>query len=492
MKYLLVTLVLFSEFITPASSQNWTQISSGTSHNLYSNWWDANNPDFGVLVGFYWLGFDRIPVVGITNDGGSNWDYPPPIGNGSYYGGQVSYFTSGSTGYVAGQGLQKTFDGGSSWTSKIDAANGSFYDMVHITPSKGYLVGTDFIEGLLFTTTNGWNTWAVHTISTIVTEIRCIQRPSSTAMYAGANDYGSGNNTIFKSTDDGNTWSELNFTEDVYTLAFTSSTNGYAGTTTGIWRTTDGGSNWSLIKNTSAAVNNIELKNNEGFAVCNDGRIYKSTDNGVTWADMGQPAGNKILNDVFIVSATLAYAVGNNGTLLKYSTVLPVEIAEFKADLRENKAFLNWQTLSEKNNSGFTIQKSIDTENWKDIGFIKGAGISSEKLNYQYNDEFLFSGPNYYRLVQNDFDGHQQISTIKSVNFESKINKLDFYPNPVHDFSVVKQLNDESKIKLFDVAGRELTSFLVRSGNICDFTSLPNGIYFLHLDNNKTCTIIKN
>ena len=260
MKYLLVTLVLFSEFITPASSQNWTQISSGTSHNLYSNWWDANNPDFGVLVGFYWLGFDRIPVVGITNDGGSNWDYPPPIGNGSYYGGQVSYFTSGSTGYVAGQGLQKTFDGGSSWTSKIDAANGSFYDMVHITPSKGYLVGTDFIEGLLFTTTNGWNTWAVHTISTIVTEIRCIQRPSSTAMYAGANDYGSGNNTIFKSTDDGNTWSELNFTEDVYTLAFTSSTNGYAGTTTGIWRTTDGGSNWSLIKNTSAAVNNIELK----------------------------------------------------------------------------------------------------------------------------------------------------------------------------------------------------------------------------------------
>ncbi|MEM6698891.1 MAG: hypothetical protein AAF599_10875, partial [Bacteroidota bacterium] len=55
------------------------------------------------------------------------------------------------------------------------------------------------------------------------------------------------------------------------------------------------------------------------------------------------------------------------------SPVLPIELSFFKAYKKKETVVLQWQTLSELNNSHFELERSKDAKNWKIIGEVKGA-----------------------------------------------------------------------------------------------------------------------
>ena len=125
----------------------------------------------------------------------------------------------------------------------------------------------------------------------------------------GANSYGTGIHTFSKSTDDGATWTQTSFTENIFTLCFISTEAGFAGTDAGIFKTTNGGNNWTSVLTTSSAVNSIDIKNGFGFAVCYDGSIYQTTDNGDNWISVISPVqGTKVLTAVSVVSPQCAFA----------------------------------------------------------------------------------------------------------------------------------------------------------------------------------------
>ncbi len=126
------------------------------------------------------------------------------------------------------------------------------------------------------------------------------------------------------------------------------------------------------------------------------------------------------------VSKDLVIAAG-------YGPQLPVELVEFSARPINNEFIrLNWQTVSELNNKGFYIERSLDAVNWERIDWVDGYNNSNKIQNYEFDDygvnpEILY----YYRLYQLDYSQKYKISTIVSAKingFDVKISNV--FPNP--------------------------------------------------------------
>src|SRR4029078_10536313 len=98
------------------------------------------------------------------------------------------------------------------------------------------------------------------------------------------------------------------------------------------------------------------------------------------------------------------------------STPLPVIYLYWRASKQDDNAKLEWATTMEQNNKGFDVQRSMDGDSWNTLTFVPGAGNSQTPQYYSYLDQHLQPGIYYYRLVQQDLDGHTSISKVLEVD----------------------------------------------------------------------------
>lgn len=123
---------------------------------------------------------------------------------------------------------------------------------------------------------------------------------------------------------------------------------------------------------------------------------------------------------VFIICITGNGNAGNFGPYTLTDSLygaLPITFISFNGRLNNGEADLNWSTANEINNKGFKVQKSMDGQTFTDIGFVQGAGNSSNINNYGFSDAKLLSGSNYYRIKQIDFDGKFNYSSAIKLNY---------------------------------------------------------------------------
>ncbi|HLP18853.1 MAG TPA: T9SS type A sorting domain-containing protein, partial [Chitinophagales bacterium] len=116
------------------------------------------------------------------------------------------------------------------------------------------------------------------------------------------------------------------------------------------------------------------------------------------------------------------------------SQPLPVEMIYLQADA-VNNAFIRvtWATAIEINNDGFEVERSVDGQNWTQIGYVDGHDNSTVQNNYSFDD--MNVSPNvvyYYRLRQVDNDGAFEYTDIVSARLTGEISfsVAEFVPNP--------------------------------------------------------------
>ncbi len=94
------------------------------------------------------------------------------------------------------------------------------------------------------------------------------------------------------------------------------------------------------------------------------------------------------------------------------TSVLPVTITYFNINTQNDKPLINWTTQNEINSDHFSIRKSTNGRDFKEIGKLKAAGNSSIEKNYSFSDEKILETSKYvyYALAIVDLDGKTQLS----------------------------------------------------------------------------------
>jgi plastocyanin len=131
------------------------------------------------------------------------------------------------------------------------------------------------------------------------------------------------------------------------------------------------------------------------------------------------------------------------------------------ADDEEAKALLNWKTGSSKDLAYFSVQRSTDGENFKEIGRLSPNQLSQ----YKFTDNDNISGKYvYYQVDMIDTRGYHQLSEIQMFTRKSKAAKLitSFSPNPIsRPGHLMLQFNADNDgkmlVQLYNQAGVFLT-----------------------------------
>ncbi|MEJ2614747.1 MAG: T9SS type A sorting domain-containing protein, partial [Ignavibacteriaceae bacterium] len=175
------------------------------------------------------------------------------------------------------------------------------------------------------------------------------------------------------------------------------------------------------------------------------------------------------------------------------TTPLPVELTSFTASSVNGKMVIEWQTATEINNAGFSIERSLDNQKFSEVAFIKGKGTSTEKSLYRYIDNSASSGKYYYRLKQIDFDGTYSYSKTVEVDLGLPKNyALDQnYPNPFNPTTTIRfatPTNAKVSIKLYNTLGQEVKNLFTKEVGAgvhetqFDASNLSSGIYFYRIE----------
>ncbi|PSQ79489.1 MAG: hypothetical protein BRD41_07245 [Bacteroidetes bacterium QS_1_63_11] len=181
--------------------------------------------------------------------------------------------------------------------------------------------------------------------------------------------------------------------------------------------------------------------------------------------------------------------------LVSESPPLPVEFAGFDAVQNDNAVELTWQTASETNNAGFTVQRETES-GWQSLGFVesKVSGGTTTETSYRYTvDQELDPGTHRFRLQQKDLDGSTSLSGVETVDvgLDEAVRLSAPAPNPTTGSATlefgVKEAT-EVTVSVYNVLGQRVQTLYqgtpqadqVRDVTV-DASALSSGVYFIRL-----------
>lgn len=181
--------------------------------------------------------------------------------------------------------------------------------------------------------------------------------------------------------------------------------------------------------------------------------------------------------------ATQIFATSNACLEGISAAALPVAYEQFTATALDKTTLLEWKTQAETENSGFHIMRSQDGDDYEKIDFVPG---SNSAAAYDFVDLHPFSGLNYYRLMQEDYDGTTTLSEVRTVLFNTVSNEIGIYPNPATDLINVTGLppSESNELNLYDVQGRQVASSTGTAQ--LKVGTLANGTYLLEMISGTT------
>lgn len=181
---------------------------------------------------------------------------------------------------------------------------------------------------------------------------------------------------------------------------------------------------------------------------------------------------------------------------------LPVELSRFEVQpAGAQAATLTWSTLSETGNAGFRVQHRLAGESspsgasasWTTLGFVDGAGTTTEAQSYRFDATDLEPGTHSFRLEKIDADGTPSLSPERTARIST--NGPLFLsapaPHPVQDrssFAFVVEEGGPATVTLYNLLGQRVATLHdgpVTAGErvslTVDAVRLGAGTYFVRL-----------
>lgn len=230
--------------------------------------------------------------------------------------------------------------------------------------------------------------------------------------------------------------------------------------------------------------------------------------NGNKWINAGSGLPQLLVHDNGYLSTTdVIPFISMSETYITYGSLkdanpLPVSLLYLSAQCLSNTIEIIWKTVSETNNVGFIIEKSIDDNIFSEIGFVPGAGNNSGFLTYTFIDDNPVGGYNYFRLKQIDDDGtytYSKIVTASCLIDDFSYPIISIYPNPTKDNIHIIGSNlagDNISIEVYNVINELIlsTTEYISLGNmnvIINMTGLAPAMYIVKITSIDYQKIIK-
>jgi photosystem II stability/assembly factor-like uncharacterized protein len=250
-----------------------------------------------------------------TEDGGQTWTQKA-ITNVSQANMEVELIDAQTLFVITFSGIYKSTNGGTSWNEIYPNLASSFLKDVEFTTST---VGFLATLGSIAKTTDGGATWTDIASTVMTNGWRQLEFPSSDIGYA------IGKNGMIKTTNGGDTWNTLAIPMAEPSFIYFKDNNvGWIGSSMSgndtILSTIDGGTTWNVKTQTS--LNTIMticfVDGQTGYAGMSGGGVKATSNSGTTWSSVSSPAGNTTINRFCFRNASLGWAVGDNGLIMKY------------------------------------------------------------------------------------------------------------------------------------------------------------------------------
>ena len=204
------------------------------------------------------------------------------------------------------------------------------------------------------------------------------------------------------------------------------------------------------------------------------------------WENMGGQLNDQSVRSIVKATHFSPFTFGS----IAGTNSLPVDYLSFTGSSYTQGNLLKWITAVEYENDYFNIEKSNDTKQWIKIGQISGNGNSNIILEYQFWDVHVSSGITYYRLQQVDHNGTFAYSDVISVvKSTSKMSQVKVFPNPTIfnlPLSISLPFGGEAELQLINTHGiliwnNKLSALPGQNIIYSDLSTLPKGVYFLHI-----------
>lgn len=251
-----------------------------------------------------------------SSDEGKTWQecstpvspYGPVVKHGA------DYFTA-----LGNSGIAKSTDGGLHWDFCTNGAGQSLFN--NLISNGNTLFACSYGNGI-WRTTNGGTSWQSCSIG-LPNNAACYEMGKiGSTLFVGVNG---APNTIYKSTNNGNSWSEVAGTDWGRTEHFlTWGTTIFASSNAAVYKSSDNGVTWTVI-------NHPELYGYPaGLATTSDGKLLVSSgqgfvwspDNGTTWLSALEGLGNIRAGSLAVLNGKIFTGAGQSGVVWRNASEL--------------------------------------------------------------------------------------------------------------------------------------------------------------------------
>ncbi len=370
------------------------------------------------------------------------------------------YFTDENIGYAVGDSgtILKTPDGGANWSVLNSGSDADFLCVFFTEAHTGYTVGNDSI---IYKTIDGGQNW-IKLSAGISVNLNSVYFTGIDTGYVTGNSYGPDmlKNYILKTTNGGDSWtiSHYGIGPDgggpfLKSIHFPEVNTGYVVGEQSqlpypfVLKTTNGGASW-ITQNAGYdhfLSRSVYFINPEVGYLVNP--LLKTTNGGEDWT-MLNPGISVFLNAVHFTDADNGYAAGQNNNNPPWGSII----------LKTSDGGINWTTQY----FGTVTYSQLNSVYFVDdsIGYSVGSGGT---------------------ILQTTNGGYVGINGKQQTN-----NTLTVYPNPA-SINITLETLTKGSLSILNLQGKQLiTRQITEPRTQLDISSLPCGVYFVQLRDDRT------
>lgn len=232
----------------------------------------------------------------------------------------IMKFPSGVLNLYGEWSLMESFDNGLTWSMRLRGVRDSKLSRIRFNnDSTAYCVGryeSSSPNSTILRTNDDARYWSTqYGSSSSSTAFWDISFANDSVGFVGAQ------NSIWKTTDSGSSWGTNSLALQNRAVFCVDANNILVGNyNNGVYRSSNGGSSWNLVYTPPfSGVNRFSFLNSQvGLAGISAGRVAKTTDGGLTWTEIYDPAlPVSATIDIDFVNDTLVYSLSNASALFK-------------------------------------------------------------------------------------------------------------------------------------------------------------------------------